>query len=235
MKPYLVIAASAAALTLAGAGAAQANVLVLGESSSYTLSVFDAASGIGAGPYGTVSVLELDAQTLQLTVDLNDPTFQFKDSGNNHPAVAFNIAGDPTLGFTFTSPAGGTALTGTFSGTNTNQNASPFGAFNSAVLFAASPNSANFAGPLVFTINSAAGLDISSFVPDAYLGNNVYFSVDVRDTRNGNTGNIGALLNGNNIPGGAVPEPATWAMMIMGMGGVGALMRSRRRRTALIA
>jgi hypothetical protein len=32
-------------------------------------------------------------------------------------------------------------------------------------------------------------------------------------------------------PGGDVPEPATWAMMIMGFGGVGALMR--RRRTAL--
>lgn len=31
-----------------------------------------------------------------------------------------------------------------------------------------------------------------------------------------------------NIPGGGVPEPATWAMMIMGFGGVGALMRRRR-------
>ena len=29
-------------------------------------------------------------------------------------------------------------------------------------------------------------------------------------------------------PGGDVPEPATWAMMILGFGGVGALMRRRR-------
>ena len=34
------------------------------------------------------------------------------------------------------------------------------------------------------------------------------------------------------IPGGAVPEPATWAMMILGFGATGAMMRSRRR-TAL--
>ena len=32
---------------------------------------------------------------------------------------------------------------------------------------------------------------------------------------------------------GAVPEPATWAMMLMGFGGLGAAMRSSRRRMAL--
>ena len=38
---------------------------------------------------------------------------------------------------------------------------------------------------------------------------------------------------GDDIPGGVVPEPATWAMMIMGFGGVGALMRRRRGTMAL--
>lgn len=33
--------------------------------------------------------------------------------------------------------------------------------------------------------------------------------------------------------GGAVPEPATWALMIMGFGGAGALIRQRRRQAAL--
>lgn len=34
-------------------------------------------------------------------------------------------------------------------------------------------------------------------------------------------------------PSSAVPEPATWAMMIMGFGAVGSLVRSKRRRLAV--
>lgn len=30
---------------------------------------------------------------------------------------------------------------------------------------------------------------------------------------------------------GAVPEPATWALMILGFGGAGAMLRGRRRTT----
>jgi hypothetical protein len=34
------------------------------------------------------------------------------------------------------------------------------------------------------------------------------------------------------LTGVGVPEPATWAMMILGFGGVGAVMRQRRRGVA---
>jgi hypothetical protein len=43
-------------------------------------------------------------------------------------------------------------------------------------------------------------------------------------------------LGGNLDSGfGAVPEPATWALMIAGFGGIGALMRRKRARRALAA
>jgi hypothetical protein len=38
------------------------------------------------------------------------------------------------------------------------------------------------------------------------------------------------LSNGNTITGGGnVPEPATWALMVIGFGGLGVAMRSRRK------
>lgn len=38
---------------------------------------------------------------------------------------------------------------------------------------------------------------------------------------------------GSATPGGVVPEPATWAMMLVGFGMMGASMRYRRKNTAV--
>lgn len=43
--------------------------------------------------------------------------------------------------------------------------------------------------------------------------------------------NLGALLDHVSIDSVAVPEPATWALMLTGFGGLGAMLR--RRRTAI--
>jgi hypothetical protein len=53
------------------------------------------------------------------------------------------------------------------------------------------------------------------------------------DENNGD--NVGTILANVNIPavGGAVTEPATWSMIILGMGGLGAALRRRRNRASL--
>lgn len=76
----------------------------------------------------------------------------------------------------------------------------------------------------MYTLTSASALDpfttlALSFTPGTTGSYNLSFSTAGGD-------NIGPLLD--NVSVVAVPEPATWAMMIIGFGGVGALMRRRR-------
>ncbi|WP_293682759.1 PEPxxWA-CTERM sorting domain-containing protein, partial [uncultured Phenylobacterium sp.] len=84
----------------------------------------------------------------------------------------------------------------------------------------------------VFT-STLAALPNGFFNARAIDGQQIdYFSIaangtigDVRQIRLGGV----ALDDGGNV-GNAVPEPATWAMMILGFGAAGAMLR--RRRTA---
>lgn len=61
---------------------------------------------------------------------------------------------------------------------------------------------------------------------------NVFFN---GDTPTSFTGKWLTDFTGGGGPGSAVPEPATWAMMIVGFGAVGSMVRTSRRRNPRLA
>jgi hypothetical protein len=95
-------------------------------------------------------------------------------------------------------------------------------------------------GPLglSFTIQNAVGFDISPNTGIAYLNiDSLLWTVDLMTGRASSIGVVGAgplRSIATEGFGAAVPEPATWAMLIAGFGLVGAAAR-RRRPTAVSA
>jgi hypothetical protein len=113
-----------------------------------------------------------------------------------------------------------------------NQTASPFaGGYNETTRFdVCSPTCVEWTP--VFS-NAGGAHEVDFFAPsgsslhygDAYFVN-VVFSNGLPD---GSNSGFSAVFTGN------VPEPSTWAMMLVGLGGIGAAMRMARRRTLAAA
>jgi hypothetical protein len=193
---------------------------------SYVLSVADPAAGLGSGPYGTITVTQdANGTSLDITETLN-AGFEFHGGNANHPALAFSLTGDPTITIT--------GLTNGFSSSsvNTAPSTPPFNAgFDYQITC---PSCAGYIVPpggitkLSFVVSDSGTLTPSSLSSIVYSGQNLFFSTDIVES-NGKTGNVGATL----AP--AVPEPSTWAMMILGFASVGFVAYRRKSKSALMA
>jgi hypothetical protein len=216
MKKFLI--GSVAAATLALGGAAHAT--------TYVLNVDNCSGTCGQASYGTINVTGEGTGTLSVDIELNANTI-FQQSGQNpHSDVWFdtNTATVDVEGLSAPFSANGSRAAGSF-----NANGNSFGTFDYVIKRAASGNPATAAGgqhSLNFTLSGPLSLALDSTTVGA---NNLFFVVDVASYNpNGgaliNTGRIGATIQGG------VPEPASWALMILGFGGVGAVLRTRRQR-----
>jgi hypothetical protein len=86
--------------------------------------------------------------------------------------------------------------------------------------------------PTLFTVSGNGSNFFNAIATNGEFITNVTLTgVNLADIGQVRLGGVGSF--GGNVPGAVVPEPATWAMMIMGFGGVGALMRRRRHATRL--
>jgi len=181
----------------------------------------------GTGPYGTVTATDV-AGGLQIDVELA-PTVTFHTNQNaNQHALAFDLLGNPTIsvsplpsGFSLVSTAAGSIAAPPLTSGGANPE------FEYAINFSGSSGTVS---SLIFTI---AGLTTASLESQTYNctegcsgTKNLFFAVDISnvDGTNTLTGNVGATFSP------AVPEPSTWAMMILGFFGVGFMAYRRKNQ-----
>lgn len=126
--------------------------------------------------------------------------------GDNDDIIPYPIS----VTFTFTDPAGasGAPVSGTTEGI---LSLNPFD--SCAVYYSGGCGEVDWGAPSVFS-----------------FGNGGQFSVELFDTTFATEGS--ANVTGRfTLLANSVPEPATWAMMIVGFGAVGGAMRRRQRKT----
>jgi hypothetical protein len=244
---HTAVAATASALALLAGAPASAAVV-------YNLSDYQAAF---SPPLGTVSVSGQGGQTLTFDVHLGDNVyFQQLGSGAAKDAFWFDLTGVVGVGgvtgavnYNVTTPDGAASGTGDFptGGLFTGAAYSSSASYGQGFLMGAnyeikvsdSSKPINYYhGDLIFTVTGGAGshLDLGPI-----SGNNVFAGADLRECSDITcttvlaTGPVGAVVGGTTQLTGGVPEPASWALMIIGFGGVGASLRRRRQTLALAA
>jgi hypothetical protein len=193
---------------------------------SFTLDL--AASGMGSGPFGTVTLTQSGANTVDVLVQLSSGVaFVNTGNSNNHPDFAFNLSTSPAVAWAIVQSGQlldppPTATTWSFVGPGS-YSSSDFGnyayAFNCTNCASGASNPA--LPPLEFTI-TLSGITPASFVPNA---GGIYFIADVINgyATGGPTGLVAA--DGPTTP---VPEPAT--MLLLGTGLLGAGFFRRRQK-----
>jgi len=211
---------------IAGMGAAVALTLGLGGIANATVYTLNGMGGT-AIPYpgsdtnmGTVTTT-VNGANLNVTVQLA-PLVYLNYSGNGFETIAFStntavtgVTGLPA-DFTFLPASGGP------------YHEDGVGTYTYAV---------NYIGNLTNGVLPGGGIQTLSFVIDgatalagvAGTGTTNYMSVDIATTAAGGTGAVNTGVVGATLGTVPVPEPATWALMILGVGMVGMAMR---RRTA---
>jgi PEP-CTERM motif len=210
MKTFKILAATAAmAMTMAAAGASQATTLVtqLTQDGAHTLG--------GSAPYGQVSVNDAGG-TLAFTVTLFNG-LKFGSTSGASDSFAFN------LGSLSPSISNIDSNTWAVFGTSGTSSSSSFGNFSLAVDCVALCSDS--ASQLTFKVSKfGTALTVGDLTTST---KGELFAANVINSR-GVGGEIGSAA-------AAVPEPATWLIMLLGFSGLGAALRHRRQQGVAFA
>jgi hypothetical protein len=196
---------------------------------------FTTSTGTQPSDVGTVRLTQVDGNTVEVFVDLNDtslplPQYGFVNTGGPHTPFAFTLAGTEVgVSANFIQPLAGIYTFGMFSLSTANGDATPYGTFGISITSTADQGTGNaYYGDLKFQVIRTSGLSTDDFITNATLspGNNFYFAADLTDGV-GNTGSQAWSTRTTELT--PVPEPASLALLGSGLMFV-ARKVSRRKR-----
>lgn len=241
MKTLLTTVAMAAALSLGAAGTTHA--------ATYLLNVDGCSSGCGLSDYGTVTTSGEGSTSLAVSIQLATNVY-FNMAGQ--PQESFDLAGNPQIHIAGLTNPPWNVHNDEVAGVHSEPF---FGNFDYVIDWDGAGLTGKHANgfpnnngclptcgiqTLNFTVTPHNGT--TALTPDftAVNGKDVYFTFDIAHYNPTNhltsTGHVGATLQEVLIPHTpGVPEPATWAMMLVGFGGMGALLRRHRRQATALA
>jgi hypothetical protein len=201
------------------ASTAFAHADAIGTSALYTLTLDGCTGSCGAGPFGTIKLVQTATGVVTVTETLAaGVAFVATGAGKS---LEFNLTGDPAI--TIGSLTSGFASTGPAT-------ASTFGSFDYSVSCAGiscGPGASVVnPGPLSFTVTDAVGVNVSNFI-----GNDggFFFASDVLGVT-GKTGNVAA--GPGTVTLTSTPEPSS--LLLFGTGLAAAAGLARRRMASAI-
>jgi len=184
---------------------------------------FNTSTGTQPPNAGVITLTQNGANSVDVNLDLINPTYGILNTGGPHTPFAFNLAGSGALSINFTTPAGGVYSSGIFSLNTSGGSNVPFGDFGVAIDDTAGNGSGNaYYGDLLFTLTRVGGLSTDDFIAN---GSGAYFAADLTDHQS--TG-AQAWTTRSTV---SVPEPITLSLFGAGFAGIAA-MRRRKKKSA---